>query len=94
MVADTFRKAYISSNKERGPQSPTFGEDIGCTDMSWLPQACTNRGHVYIEKSDTTAYSLLLAAMFAKSTVQVAVTDQQPAGGVCRITMTASPTWN
>lgn len=63
-------------------------------DMSWLPSACTNRTHFYIEKTDTQVYSLLLAAMFAKSNVQVAVTDQEIVGGVCRATMIASPTWN
>lgn len=67
---------------------------VALVDMSWLPPLCTNRGHFYIEKTDTQAYSLLLAAMFAKSNVQVSVTDQDIAGGACRATMIASPTWN
>jgi hypothetical protein len=88
-------KLIFPQTKREDPNHPHSEKTlIALSDMAWLPQACTNRGHVYIEKSDAAAYSLLLAAMFAKSTVQVAVTDQQPAGGICRVTMAASPTWN
>ena len=88
-------KLIFPQTKREDPNHPHSEKTlIALSDMAWLPQACTNRGHVYIEKSDTAAYSLLLGAMFAKSTVQLAVTDQQPAGGVCRVTMAASPTWN
>lgn len=67
---------------------------IALADMSWLPLTCTDRNYVYIEKTDSHIYSLLMAAMMSKATVQLSVTDLQPVGGVCRVTMAASPTWN
>lgn len=67
---------------------------VALSDMAWLPPACTNRGYFYIEKTDTQVYSLILAAMAGKSTIQVSVTDQQIAAGICRATMVGSPTWN
>ncbi len=67
---------------------------VSLSDMGWLPSACTNRGYFYLEKTDTHVYSLLLAAMTGKTTVQVSVTDQQIAAGICRATMVGSPTWN
>jgi hypothetical protein len=88
-------KLIFPQTKREDPNHPHSEKTlISLSDMAWLPQACTNRGYAYIEKADATAYSLLLAAMLAKSTVQIAVTDQLPAAGVCRVTMTASPTWN
>jgi hypothetical protein len=67
---------------------------ISLSDMSWLPAACTDRNYVYIEKTDTHLYSLLMAAMVSKTTVQLAVTNLQPLAGVCRVTMVGSPSWN
>ena len=67
---------------------------VALSDMSWLPAACTERNYFYIEKTDTQVYSLLMAAMFAKATVQIAVTDKELAAGVCRATMLGSPSWN
>jgi hypothetical protein len=67
---------------------------ISLTDMTWLPVACTDRNYVYIEKTDTHLYSLLMAAMISKTTVQLAVSNLQPLAGVCRVTMVGSPSWS